>query len=94
MSTPQLAADFDTIFGGAAGLVRNPRAYQECLGRNAARVNASTAYMLALDDRGPESLLRETVRKRWVGLARTNDNRVEFPGHGHRYNHIGIRVQS
>jgi hypothetical protein len=38
--------------------------------------------MLALDHRGPESLLRETVRKRWAGLARTNDNRVEFPGHG------------
>jgi hypothetical protein len=50
--------------------------------------------MLALDDRGPESLLRETVCERWAGLARTNDNRVEFPGHGHRYNHIGIRVQS
>jgi hypothetical protein len=42
--------------------------------------------LLALDDRGLESLLRETVCERWAGLARTNHNRVEFPGHGHRYN--------
>lgn len=34
---PQLVANFDTIFGGAAGLVRNPRACHECLSRNSAR---------------------------------------------------------
>ena len=40
--------------------------------------------MLALDDRGPESLLRETVCEWWAGLPRTNDNRVEFLSHGSR----------
>ena len=49
--------------------------------------------MLALDDRGAESLLRETVCEWSAGLARTNDNCVEFLGHGHHYNHMGIRVQ-
>ena len=60
---------------------------------NAAGVDAGTANMLALNDCSPESFLREPVRKRWAGLARTNNNRVEFPGHGHLYNHTGIRVQ-
>src|SRR5262245_4725084 len=87
----QLASNLDAIFGSAADLVRHPRACHQRLGRNAAGVDAGTANMLALDDRGPQSLLREPVRKRWTGLARTNDNRVEFPRHGHRYNPMGIR---
>src|ERR1700693_2365916 len=62
---PQPASNLHAIFGSAAGLVRNPRACHQRLGRNTARVNAGTAYMLALDDCGPESLLRETVRERW-----------------------------
>ena len=89
----QLASNLNAIFGGAAGLARHPRACHQRLSRNAAGVDTRTAYMLALDDRGPESLLRETVCERRAGLARTNNNRVEFPGHGHRFNHKGIRVQ-
>ena len=78
------AVDGKTVFGAPAGHVSRIRAGNERLRRNASCIHARPAELVSFDDGDTHARRGKARCQRGTGLARTDDDRVEFL-HDHKF---------
>src|ERR1700723_1538570 len=71
----------NAIVVGAACIVGNTRARDECFGRSAARVDARSAKQVTFNDRDGFARAGKACRQGRSGLASTDDNGIVFEVH-------------